>query len=96
MGLSNANEAPLQQHKGLQWGASAMLYEDDFEKASAALQVIRSNVMDRCDYYKTPSFYKKVKCLLVSWDPACDDLHTEGEVRHRKTNRTTIADDLGL
>lgn len=96
MGLSNANGAPLQQHKGLQGGASAVPYEDDFEKANAALQVIWSDVMDRCDYYKTPSFYKKVKCLLVSWDPACDDLHTEGEVRHRKTNRTTMADDLGL
>jgi len=81
MGPSVAKGAPPQQHKGLQGGASTVQYEDDFEKANAALQVIWSNVMDRSDYYKTSSFYKKVKCLLVSWDPACDDLHTEGEVR---------------
>lgn len=82
MGPSNANGAPLQQHQGLQGGPSAVLYDDDFEKANAALQVTWSNVMDRCDYYKTASFYKEVKCLLVSWDPACDDLHTEEEVRN--------------
>ena len=36
--------------------------------------------MDQCEYYKLPSFYKKVKCLLISWDEASDDIRTGEEV----------------
>ena len=69
-----------QETERLHEGASTVQYEDAFEKANATLQVIWSTMMDESSYYKTPCFYKKVKCLLVSWDKACDDLHTNEEV----------------
>ena len=58
-----------------------MQYDDDFEKNDASLQVAFSTVMEKSSYYKDPSFYKKVKCLLISWDKDCDDIHTGEEVR---------------
>ena len=58
-----------------------MQYDDDFEKNDASLQVAFSTVMETSSYYKDSSFYKKVKCLLISWDKDCDDIHTGEEVR---------------
>ena len=57
-----------------------MQYDDDFEKNNASLQVAFNTVMDKTSYYKDSSFYKKVKCLLISWDKDCDDIHTGEEV----------------
>lgn len=71
---------PSRQNEMFDEGASTVQYEDEWEKANAELQVIWSTTMDQCNYYKTPSFYKNVKCLLISWDKACDDLHTDEEV----------------
>ncbi|KAL8821019.1 MAG: hypothetical protein Q9191_007398 [Dirinaria sp. TL-2023a] len=59
--------------------ASSVQYEDPFEKENARFQIAWNTVMDNSGHYKTPSFYKKVSCLLVSWDKACDDLHTDEE-----------------
>ncbi|KAL8950186.1 MAG: hypothetical protein Q9222_003764 [Ikaeria aurantiellina] len=59
--------------------AAAVDYDDDFEKANASLQVAWSGWMDENSHYKMSSFYKKVKCLMISWDKSCDDLHTEKE-----------------
>ena len=59
--------------------ASPVLYEDEYEKRNASLQLSWSALMEDGPY-KTSSFYKKVKCLLISWDNDCDDLHTETEV----------------
>lgn len=53
-------------------------YEDEFEKANPSLQVTWSEVMEQSGHYKTSSFYRRVKCLLVSW--GSDDLHTDREV----------------
>ena len=72
--------------------APIVQYEDDFEKANAALQVTWSTLMDQSGYYKTSSFYKKVKCLLVSWDKECDDLHTDEEVAFFRSSEITVAD----
>ena len=58
-----------------------MQYDDDFEKNNASLQVAFNTVMEESSYYKDSSFYKKVKCLLISWDKDCDDIHTGEEVR---------------
>ncbi|KAL8710279.1 MAG: hypothetical protein Q9220_005049 [cf. Caloplaca sp. 1 TL-2023] len=62
--------------------AAAVDYDDEFEKANASLQVAWSAWMDENSHYKTSSFYKKVKCLMISWDKSCDDLHTEKEARY--------------
>lgn len=60
-------------------GADSIQYEDEYEKSNAALQLTWNTRMNEGNY-KSPSFYKKVKCLLVSWDKECDDLDTEEEV----------------
>ncbi|MCJ1265850.1 Phosphatidylinositol-4-phosphate 5-kinase [Lobaria immixta] len=60
-------------------GANSIQYEDEYEKSNAALQLAWNSRMAEGNY-KSPSFYKKVKCLLVSWDKECDDLDTEEEV----------------
>lgn len=59
--------------------ADSIQYEDEYEKSNAALQLAWNSRMAEGNY-KSPSFYKKVKCLLVSWDKECDDLDTEEEV----------------
>jgi hypothetical protein len=61
-------------------GASPVKYEDEYEKSNASLQIAWSSVMDEDGHYKTSSIYRKVKCLLISWDKERDDLHTEEEV----------------
>lgn len=61
-------------------GASPVEYEDEYEKSNASLQLAWSAIMDEDGHYKTSPFYRKVKCLLISWDKEHDDLHTEEEV----------------
>lgn len=56
-------------------------HEDDYEKVNASLQVTFSDVMEQSGYYKSSSFYKHVKCLLISWNEDSDDLNTDDEVR---------------
>lgn len=60
-------------------GAESIEYEDEYEKSNAALHLAWNAWMAE-GVYKSPSFYKKVSCLLVSWDKECDDLDTETEV----------------
>ena len=79
--LSSDHTSPILHTTQVHGGAATVEYEDDFEKANASLQVAWSTVMDEEAYYKIPSFYKKVKCLLISWDKNCDDLHTDKEVQ---------------
>lgn len=55
-------------------------YENDIEKSNDDLQHAFNGFMEDAAHYKTSSFYKKVKCLLISWDDECDDLHTGPEV----------------
>ena len=68
-------------HKNHLRGAATVQYDDDFEKNNASLQVAFNTVLETSSYYKDSSFYKKVKCLLISWDKDCDDIHTGEEVR---------------
>ena len=79
--LSSDHNSPILHTKEMHGNAATVEYEDDFEKANASLQVVWSTVMDQNAYYRIPSFYRKVKCLLISWDKACDDLHTDQEVQ---------------
>lgn len=62
-------------------------YEDQYEKRNAALQNIWSTVIAD-GHYMTSPFYQKAKCLLISWDPKQDDLHTEEEVCRSKWCRS--------
>lgn len=59
--------------------ADSIHYQDEYEKSNAALHLAWNTWMAEGNY-KSPSFYKKVSCLLVSWDKDCDDLDTEEEV----------------
>ena len=79
--LNSDYGSPILHANQVQGGAATVEYEDEFEKANASLQVAWSTVMDQSAYYRIPSFYKKVKCLLISWDKTCDDLHTDKEVQ---------------
>ena len=79
--LSSDHGSPILNAKHGHGNAATVEYEDEFEKANASLQVAWSTVMDQEAYYKIRSFYKKVKCLLISWDKTCDDLHTDQEVK---------------
>lgn len=83
--LSSDRSSPILHAKQVHESAITVEYEDDFEKANALLQVAWSTVMDQSAYYRIPSFYKNVKCLLISWDKTCDDLHTDQEV-HPSSN----------
>lgn len=60
--------------------ASEVPYEDEYEKSDSSYRLAWYKLMDEDGHYKTSSFYKKVSCLLVSWDADSDDLHTEQEV----------------
>ena len=84
--LSSDHNSPILHTKEVHGNAATVEYEDDFEKANASLQVAWSTVMDQSAYYRIPSFYKKVKCLLISWDKTCDDLHTDQEVQPSSNN----------
>ena len=57
--------------------ASLIQYEDDYEKVNDGLRLTWSTFMDE-GHYKTS--FRSVKCLLISWSPECDDLHTGIEV----------------
>lgn len=69
-----------QQYRNSHRGASNVHYEDEYEKLNDSLRIKWGNLMDESGRYKTSSFYKKVKCLLISWHEDCDDLKTEEEV----------------
>jgi hypothetical protein len=60
--------------------ANPVEYEDPYERLDGALQRAWTSVMDQDGHYKTSPFYRKVKCLLISWHKDCDDLDTEEEV----------------
>ena len=79
--LSSDHISPILHAKQVHSSAATVEYEDEFEKANASLQAAWNTVMDQEAYYKASSFYKKVKCLLISWDKDCDDLHTDKEVQ---------------
>lgn len=59
---------------------SRVQYEADTEKSNDDLRHVFNDHMNKTGHYMTSSFYKKVKCLLISWDDDCDDLHTGPEV----------------
>lgn len=59
---------------------SRVQYEDDTEKSNDELRHAFDSEMEKAGNHMTSSFYKKVKCLLISWDDNCDDLHTGPEV----------------
>ena len=59
---------------------SRVQYEDESEKSNDALRHVFNEQMEEAGQYNKSSFYKKVKCLLISWDDDCDDLHTGPEV----------------
>ncbi|MCJ1423610.1 hypothetical protein MMC29_001494 [Sticta canariensis] len=59
--------------------AHSIQYEDEYEKSNAAFHLAWNACMAQGSY-KSPSFYKKVSCLLFSWDKEVDDLGTEKEV----------------
>ena len=84
MASSIADPGSPHTHQGPSSRGDTSLLEDEYEKANPSLQVAFSTVMDQSDYYKTSSFYKQVKCLLISWDQDSDDLHTGDEVRSSK------------
>ena len=81
MESSNAHGLPSHHREQIREPATSIAYEDEYKKINATLQVAWSTVMDQCNYYKMQSRYQKVKCLLVSWDKDCDDMHTDQEVR---------------
>ncbi|MCJ1423613.1 Phosphatidylinositol-4-phosphate 5-kinase [Sticta canariensis] len=78
-------------------------YEDNTEKCNDELRDAFNNHVQKAGHYKTSSFYKEVKCLLISWDDDCDDLHTGPEVdalanvlekkMHFKVTRALLTDD---
>lgn len=68
---------------------SRVQYEDATEKSNDELRHVFNDHMERAGHYKTSSFYKKVKCLLISWDSDSDDLDTGPEVCFH--HRTVIA-----
>lgn len=81
---SSADSSPHHRKQLDETGGATVSYEDEYEKINAKLQVAWSIAMDQCNYYKMPSFYRKTKCLLISWDDDSDDLHTSDEVRSLK------------
>lgn len=92
---AECSAAPVQ--KDLHNDAGSAQNDDEFEKANPSLQVAFSTIMDQSSYYKIPSFYKQVKCLLISWDKDSDDLHTGDEVRLFELYGENIAnDELGV
>ena len=75
---SPLNIPPIHRHNSFQ----KVQYEDEYEKADASLQLAWSTLMDEEGLNKTSSFYKKVRCLLISWAKEYDDLQTDKEVIH--------------
>ena len=67
--------------------APPVKYQDENEQRNASLQRVWSNSMREGGHYMRSPYYKRVKCLLISWDKEHDDLHTEPEVRPRKRRR---------
>ena len=61
-------------------GAPPVEYENESEQRNASLQRAWSTYLREGGHYMRSPFYKKVKCLLISWDKEHDDLHTEPEV----------------
>lgn len=59
---------------------SQVQFDDEYEKLDGTHQRYWNTLMDKSQY-KSPSFYRSVKCLLISWGPQDDDLHTAKEVR---------------
>lgn len=58
---------------------SRVQYDDDTERSNDDLRHVFNDHMEEA-HYKTSSFYKQVKCLLISWAEECDDLNTGPEV----------------
>ena len=57
--------------------------DDEYGKMNSALQVAWANMMAQEEYtgaYTYSAYYKKVSVLMISWDPAYDDLGTKAEV----------------
>lgn len=61
-------------------GTSRVQYDDDTEKSNDDLRHVFNDHIEKAGHYKTSSFYKQVKCLLISWAEECDDLNTGPEV----------------
>lgn len=97
---TSANQIPIAQRKTpsipldkVSAATSQVQYEDNIEKDNDDLRNVFNDHMEKAGHYKTSSFYKKVKCLLISWDDDYDDLNTGPEVGffHRNSNsRLTV------
>lgn len=78
--IHNTQTKMTSNHFELPTATCQVQYENDVEKSNDDLQHVFNGIMEDAGHYKTSSFYKKVKCLLISWDDDCDDLHTGPEV----------------
>lgn len=54
--------------------------EHEQKQQEALLERAWSNSMRESGHYMKSSFYRKVKCLMISWDKEHDNLCTEAEV----------------
>lgn len=82
---------------------SRVQYDDDTERSNDDLRHVFNDHMEEA-HYKTSSFYKQVKCLLISWAEECDDLNTGPEVAdlanvlenkmHFKVTRALLVNDV--
>lgn len=84
---TSAHQIPIAQRKTpsipfekVSAATSQVQYGDDTEKYNDDLRNAFNDQVEKAGDYKTSSFYKAVKCLLISWDGDCDDLHTGPEV----------------
>ena len=97
---TSAHQTPIAQRKmasipfdKVSTATSLVQYEDNTEKCNDELRDAFNVHVEKAGHYKTSSFYKEVKCLLISWDDDCDDLHTGPEVgffRHNSNSRLTV------